>query len=271
MRPLSGIRVVTIAVNVPGPLAVSKLRDAGAQVTKVEPPDGDPLESFCASWYRELHDGITTRRLDLKSEDGAAHMRGLLADTDLFIASQRPAALARLGLDSATLLAPGCPTSDLRWLNIVGECQRPEVAGHDLTYLARAGLLGSEMPRTLMADVLGAESAFARAVLLLHEPPGTAASVGLFDSLASLTAPLRHGLTRPGGLLGGGLPAYGVYPARNGRVAIAALEPHFRANLYSALGRPEGTSLGDAFRDRSAAEWETWARERDLPLSAVAD
>jgi alpha-methylacyl-CoA racemase len=271
MRPLSGIRVVTIAVNVPGPLAVSKLRDAGAQVTKVEPPDGDPLEGFCASWYRELHDGITTRRLDLKSEAGAEQMRGLLADTDLFIGSQRPAALARLGLDAATLLAPGCPTSALRWLNIVGECEQPEIAGHDLTYLARAGLLGTDLPRTLMADVLGAESAFARALLLLREPPGTAANVGLFDSLASLVAPLRHGLTSPGGVLGGGMPAYGVYPAREGRVAIAALEPHFRANLYQALGRAEGSTLRDAFYDRSAAEWETWALERDLPLSAVTE
>lgn len=269
MLPLSGIRVVSIALNVPGPLAASHLRAAGARVTKVEPPAGDPLGAFCAALYAELHREIAVERIDVKSDAGRTHMLELLADADLFLASQRPSALTRLGLDRATLLAPEASTAHLRWLNIVGEIERPEVAGHDLTYLARAGLLGREVPRTLVADVLGAERAFATALLLLRQPAGSHADVGLFDSLAPLVALRDHGLTGPGGLLGGKLPAYGIYETREGRIAIAALEPHFRVRLYSALGLAADSDLTEIMRTRSAAEWQAWGEAQDVPIVAL--
>ncbi len=271
MSTVSGIRVVTIAINAPGPLAVSRLRDEGATVFKIEPPDGDPMAAFCPAWYEDLRRGMQVERLDLKSEGGHARIRSLLADADLFIASQRPSALGRLKLDADTLLAPSSGNRRLRWLNIVGEIGNPEIAGHDLTYLAQAGLLGREIPRTLMADVLGAERAFATALLLLRDSPGARAVVGLYDALAPLIAPLKHGLTRPGGLLGGGMSAYGVYDTREGRIAIAALEPHFRTRLFSALGVSADTNLASIFRSRTAAEWESWAVANDLPLCAVRD
>ncbi len=269
MLPLSGVHIVTMALNVPGPLAASHLRDAGAHVTKIEPPSGDPLESFCTPLYAELHRDIAVERIDLKSDASRTRMYGLLAAADLFLASQRPSALARLGLDRGTLLAPAASTVHLRCLNIVGERARPEVAGHDLTYLARAGLLGSEMPRTLIADVLGAEHAFATALLLLRQPAGTYAEVGLFDSLAPLVALVRHRLTGPGALLGGKLPAYGIYNTRAGRIAIAALEPHFRTRLYDAFQLPDGSDLTEIMRTRTALEWERWGEELDVPIAVL--
>ena len=269
MPPLDGVRVVTIALNAPGPVAAARLRDAGASVVKVEPPTGDPLESHASSWYGDLRKGISVERLDLKSAAGSQRMRALLADADLFLASQRPSALARLGLDADTLLHPHSRVNHLRWLNIVGELDAPEVPGHDLTYLAKAGLLGSEVPRTLFADVLGAERAFATALLLLRQPPGSRAQVGLYDSLAPLMAPLEHGLTRPDGILGGGLPAYGIYETRQGRIAIAALETHFRKRLYDELQLTPDTELAETFATRTAAEWEQWAADRDLPIVAL--
>ena len=265
MSPLSGIRVVTIALNAPGPIAASKMRDAGATVTKVEPPSGDPLEGYCRGWYASLHDGIAIERLDLKSGQGRLRMGVLLRDADLFLSSQRPAALARLGLDAATL------PPHLRSLNIVGELERPQIPGHDLTYLARTGLLGRELPRSVIADVLGAEEAFATALLLLRQPPGSRAAVGLYDSLAPLLAPLKHGLTGPGTLLGGKLPAYGIYETREGRIAVAALEPHFQQRLYEELQLPFGSALAAAFRAQTAQQWQAWAIDRDLPITAVAD
>jgi crotonobetainyl-CoA:carnitine CoA-transferase CaiB-like acyl-CoA transferase len=269
MAPLTSIRVVTIALNAPGPVAASKLRDAGATVLKVEPPTGDPLEGYVPGWYHELHDGIAIERVDLKSGEGRTRMRELLADADLFLASQRPAALARLGLDADTLLNPNSRLNHLRWLNIVGELDAPEIPGHDLTYLAKAGLLGSEIPRSVFADVLAGEHAFATALLLLRQPPGSRAQVGLYDSLAPLVAPLKHGLTGPGRLLGGQLPAYGIYETRDGRIAIAALEPHFRRRLYDELQLPIDAELAATFATRSAREWEAWAIERDLPIAAL--
>jgi alpha-methylacyl-CoA racemase len=82
---------------------------------------------------------------------------------------------------------------------------------------------------------MGSERAFSAMLLLLREPRGARAVVGLYDSLAPLVAPLRHGLTAEDGLLGGRLVTYNVYRAREGRVAIAALEPHFRERLYTSL------------------------------------
>ena len=271
MPTLSGIRVVSIAINTPGPLAASRLRDEGATVFKIEPPDGDPLASFCPGWYEDLRRGMHVERLDLKSEGGQSRIRSLLAEADLFVASQRPSALSRLQLDADTLIGGAAPNQRLRWLNIVGDTANPEEPGHDLTYLARAGLLGRELPRTLMADVLGAERAFATSLLLLRDAPGARAVVGLYDALAPLMAPLKHGLTRPGALLGGGLNAYGLYEAKEGRVAIAALEPRFRARLFATLGVSADTNLASIFGSRTAAEWESWAVANDLPLCAVRE
>jgi alpha-methylacyl-CoA racemase len=260
-----------MALNAPGPVCAAKLRDAGARVTKIEPPTGDPLAQYCEGWYRELHDGIAVERVDLKSVDGGQRMRALLADADLFLSSQRPSALARLGLDHDTLLNDYSRLNHLRCLNIVGEEAHPEVPGHDLTYLAQAGLLGRELPRTLFADLLTGERAFATALMLLHTAAGARAQIGLYDSLAPLVAPLRHGLTGPGTLLGGALPAYAIYDTAEGRVAIAALEPHFRQRLYAALALPMDAPLDEVFRTRSAVEWEAWAAALDVPMARIRD
>jgi len=251
-----------MALNLPGPLAVAHLAEEGAGVTKIEPPAGDPLAAICASLYNQLHRHVHVERVDLKSAGGDSRIRTLLGDADVFISSQRPSALARLGLDSVSL-AP------IRWLNIVGERAQPEVAGHDLTYLARAGLLRDELPVTVLADVMGSERAFSAVLLLLRQPPGTHAEVGLYDSLDSLAAPLRHGLTAPGALLGGGLPAYGIYPAKEGTVAIAALEPHFRERLYRALALAPESDLRAVMLERTAEEWERWGEQYDVPIARV--
>jgi alpha-methylacyl-CoA racemase len=271
MLPLHGLRVVTIAINVPGPLAASRLRSQGAEVLKVEPPSGDPLSAFSPGLYAKFCERVRVERLDLKTAEGRLRMQAFLRDADLFLASQRPSALARLGLDRDTLVTADAAYPRLRWLNIVGEESRPEVPGHDLTYLARAGLLGRDMPKTLVADVLGAERAFATALLLLREPPGASATVGLYDSLAPLIAILTNGLTGPGGVVGGAMPAYRIYDTRRGRIAVAALEPSFRRRLYGALAVTEGGDLSAAFHSRSAADWEAWALEQDLPIMAVRE
>lgn len=265
-KPLAGVRLVSIAVNVPGPAAVARLVADGATAVKIEPPWGDPLKRIHPGWYDELHNGVDTRELDLKSQGGAEGIRDLLAYTDLFIASHRPSALGRLGLDADQLLTA---FPHLRYLNIVGDTTDVEAPGHDLTYQAKEGLIGDRLPLTLLADMAGAERAYGAALLLLREPAGSRREVGLFDTLQSITAPLRHGLTAPGGHLGGANPAYGVYAARHGHIAVAALEPHFRERLYSALGLRDGAPLTDAFRNRTAEEWEHWASERDIPLVAV--
>src|SRR5947208_7373790 len=105
MNLLEGIRVVTTALNLPGPAACARMRALGATVAKIEPPAGDPFEAFCPLWYRRLHEGIEVGRLDLKSETGQRAMGKLLDGADLLVTAQRFAALERLGLDADTLAA----------------------------------------------------------------------------------------------------------------------------------------------------------------------
>jgi crotonobetainyl-CoA:carnitine CoA-transferase CaiB-like acyl-CoA transferase len=101
---------------------------------------------------------------------------------------------------------------------------------------------------------------------------GRHATVAIADLAHELAAPLRHGLTAPGGVLGGASPLYGLYRAKDGWIAVAALEPAFARRLAAELYLPlDRASLDDAFARRTAAEWEAWARERDLPLVAVAE
>jgi crotonobetainyl-CoA:carnitine CoA-transferase CaiB-like acyl-CoA transferase len=260
------MRLLSLAQNAPGPAAIAQLVAWGASAVKVEPPAGDPMAAHCASWYEEMHRGVEVHALDLKTEAGQTAFWHFAARTEVLLTSQRPSALTRLGLDPVSLTAR---LPSLRSVAIVGDTADPESPGHDLTYLAQTGLLGNSMPMTLLADLLGATCAAMAVVCVLREPPGSHRVVGLRDSLDLLLGPIRHGLTAPGGLLGGGNPAYGIYEAREGHVAVAALEPHFRAGLYSALNLPDGAPLAPAFATRTAAEWEWWASEQDLPLAAL--
>jgi alpha-methylacyl-CoA racemase len=274
---LRGVRVASIALNVPGPLAVARLAEFGAAVTKIEPPGGDPLGRGRSAWYAELHQGATVLRLDLKQPDDRARMDGVLAEADLLVTSQRLGALARLGLDWATVHARH---PQICQVAIVGHpAPDQDVPGHDLTYLAATGLLSPpELPRTLMADILGAERAAsaALALLLARERGGGAgyAEVALSDGAEVLALPLRHGLTGEGRRLSGGFAGYNLYETRAGWIALGALEPHFWQRCRDLLGlcdEPDVATMRAAFLARSADEWVAWGREHDVPIVALGD
>ena len=274
MNLLHGLRVVTTALNLPGPAACARLRDLGAMVAKIEPPSGDPFEVFCPAWYRRLHEKVEVGRLDLKSETGRRAMATLLAGADLLVTAQRASALERLGLDPEHLRAA---YPRLCHVAITGHAPPDdELPGHDLTYLAEHGLVTPpEMPPTLFADMAGAERAVSTALALViaRDRGGTGASqsVALADAAAALAQPLHEGLTRKGALLGGGLAGYNLYAARVGWVAVAALEPHFAQRLGQRFALSEITieSLRDIFAAHDADYWEAWARKHDLPIVAV--
>lgn len=274
MKLLDGIRVVSIALNLPGPAACARLRDLGATVAKVEPPAGDPFEHYCPAWYRRLHDAVAVRRIDLKADAGREAMAAMLEAADVFLTAQRPSALARLGLDAPTL---GARHASLCQVNIVGHPPpHEETPGHDLTYLAMHGLLQPPaMPPTLFADMAGAERAVSTALALLvargRSGRGAAQAVALEDAARALAQPRLEGLTAAGALLGGGLAGYNLYSTRTGWIAVAALEPHFALRLRQSLQLDALTveTLRERFGQDSAEGWERWAAERDLPIVAV--
>ncbi|BBL79276.1 CoA transferase [Rubrobacter xylanophilus] len=222
--PLKGMKIVTLAVNLPGPLACARLAAAGAEVVKVEPPGGDPLARVSSEYYRSLSAGQEVVILDLKTPDGRTTLHDLLADADLLLTASRPSALTRLGLSWAALHAR---FPALCQVSIVGYSPPDEdLPGHDLTYQATAGLIvPPQMPRVLTADLAGGEIAAREAVsLLLARARGFGAGysqVALSRVVGDFAEPFRLGLTAPGGVLGGGSPRYRIYLAKEGYVALA--------------------------------------------------
>jgi crotonobetainyl-CoA:carnitine CoA-transferase CaiB-like acyl-CoA transferase len=275
--PLEGVRVLSIAINLPGPAAVARLASWGAGVTTVLPPSGDPMEHYASAYFDELHEGQSIERVDLKSDEGRAHIDELLAGTDIFLTSSRPSALQRLGLDHATVSGRHTQVCQVDIVGHPGDSA--ETAGHDLTYQAGTGLIrNGSMPATTVVDLAGAERAAAEAAAALVERSrtgrGSRREVALSDLAHAMARPVVHGLTVPGGLLGGGLPVYDVYAVSDGHIALAALEPHFTTRLLTELGvEREDLSrerLAEVFISRTAADWQQWANERDIPLAAVA-
>lgn len=275
-QPLQGIRVVSLAVNLPGPLTAARYSDLGARVTKITPPGGDPLAWVSPAWHNALQAGQDVEALDLKAPAGQARLGELLAEADVLLTATRPAALARLGLDWPVLSAS---YPRLCHVAIVGyPAPDEDRAGHDLTYQASVGLLEPpHFPRIPLADYAGAERAVSATLALLwardRTGSGDQAVVSLVEALAPYAHALCYGLLAPGTLLGGASPLYHLYPAREGWVAIASLEPHFRERLAAGLGlaKLSRDTLGQAFLARTAAEWDLWAKEHDIPLAAVRD
>jgi crotonobetainyl-CoA:carnitine CoA-transferase CaiB-like acyl-CoA transferase len=261
------MNVVSLALNIPGPVALSMLVADGAQATKVEPPAGDMLGHAAPGWYAETTHGCSVRTIDLRTDDGRAELRDLIVSADLLLTSQRPSALARLGVSGDALAALN---PDLCWVEIVGDDEAPEVPGHDLTYQLESGLLTPPaMPRTLVADLAGAREAVRAALaLLLGRARGGSARhrrVGLRQAAKAFAAPVTHGVTSPGGSLSGSLPLYRLYELADGWAAVAAIEPHFAA----AFVREVGTDPEAFFAARTVTTITDLARSHDLPISAL--
>ena len=271
---LRGVRVVSLAINAPGPVCAARLRDLGAFVTKVEPPEGDPMQHLGAGWYEDLTAGMEILTLNLKDASERVQLDALLDEADLLLTAQRPAALARLGLGWADLHAR---FPRLCHVAIVGYPPPHEnLPGHDLNYQAKYGMLTPpHMPRVLVADMAGAERAATEAIALMYaREQGQEAGqrlVALSEAAEAFAVSVRIDVTTPGGVLGGGLPNYAIYAAKDGYLACGALEMHFFRRLVDAFGDAATTREGleGVFAARTAAEWEAWGVEHDVPLMAI--
>ena len=258
-KTLSGVRILSVALNLPGPATIMRLAGMGAKCIKLEPlppkglPQGtttDPMGLYARHAYDQLHQGVKVVQADLKTEKGQAQLRKLLATTDVLLTSFRPSALKKLGLAWADLHGE---FPRLNMVSIVGSTGAgAEIPGHDLTYLAAHGLVtGLDLPATLFADMAGSLQASEAVLKVLWQraKPGRANGQGVFhevaleDAAAYLALPRHWGLTAPKGSVGGAHAGYQVYACANGRVAVAALEPHFAAKLLEVAGLSKKTAL----------------------------
>lgn len=271
---LDGLRVVTTALNLPGPLACAHLQRLGAEIIKIEPPDGDLFQHVCEPWYEEMAKGQQVVRLNLKTDQGRRQMDEFLACADLLVTSQRLSAMDRMGLGAAQI-KENFP--NLCMVAIIGHPPPNEhIPGHDLTYMATLGLLEPpNMPRMLVADFAGGERAAIESLgLLLGKERGQGAHhvvVSLEECAEHFGQPYLRGLTGKGQRLGGATPGYNIYPSQDGLVAIAAVEFHFARRLDEALGVVEATheQIQTAFGKMNTADLLSWAAEHDLPIVKV--
>lgn len=289
---LKGTRVLSLALNLPGPAALMRCRRMGATCVKLEPPAGDPMGHYNKPAYTQMHEGVKVLTADLKAEAGQKLLHQELARTDVLLTSFRPSALAKLGLDWKTLHTR---YPSLCQVAIVGSPgARAEEPGHDLTYMAGYGLVqGVELPATLYADMSGslmASEAVLQAALLQSEryagsgdthPQGVFIEVALSDAVDYLSLPRQWGLTQPSGSVGGAHAGYRVYACKDGRVAVAALEPHFAAALCEAAGAKASDiramfepathdAIAAYFLGQTREQLDRLAVEKDIPLHTMA-
>ena len=279
---LRGVRVVSLALNLPGPAALMRLAQMGASCTKVNPPQGDPMAHYTPQGYGALHKGVKQMTCDLKNAKGQKALHQLLAKTDVLLTSFRPSA-SKLGLSWKVLQQQYV---NLSCVSIVGAPgPLAEIPGHDLTYQAEVDLVpGMALPPSLFADMGGAmmasEAVLKATLTQKQKGKGSFHEVALSDAAAWLALPRQWGLTLPKGPVGGAHAGYNLYKCKNGRVAVAALEPHFAKALCEAAGvkvnsaktlfEPKTHQAIAAFLvSKTRLQLEKLATEQDIPLMTL--
>jgi len=318
---LAGVRVLDLSRLLPGPFASLVLADLGAQVDKVEevsggdyvrhmpplvPPAtaGDKAAGDQSAFFLALNRGKRSIALDLKKKSAVAALLRMVPRYDVLLEQFRPGVLARLGLSSEALREKN---PKLIVCALTGYGQDGPLAlraGHDVDYLARAGVLGQQgpaggppqIPGFQLADVGGGLWSVVAilAALAKRDRTGeggtldvsmTEASMGF--SILGIAAQLAgKPLARGEEPLTGGLAGYAVYATKDGgAVALGALEPKFWMTFCAAVGLPvDGSSMVPGphqpevqervraiFRSKTRAEWEEFGREHDVCLEPVLD
>ena len=280
-RPLDGLRVLDFSTLLPGPLATLLLAEAGADVLKVERPGGgDEMRSYAprlgesSGNFALLNRGKRSVVADLKDPGARDGVLALAAGADVLVEQYRPGVMSRLGLGYADVSAvnPG-----IIYLSITGYGQAsPDAqrAGHDLNYLAQAGILGlvrdgaddPALPHTVIADIAGgAYPAVINILLGLARRGRDGRGAHLDISMTDNVLPLAYGAlaqhaaagTWPEprrALLNGGSPRYHIYRTADGRhLAAAPLEDRFWNRFCELVGLDEGHRTYDEADHAAAA------------------
>jgi len=315
--PLEGLKVLDLSRLLPGPYATLVLADLGAQVDKVEEPGvGDytrhspPMKGDTSALFLGLNRNKRSIAIDLKSPEGVKTLKALVKHYDVLVESFRPGVMDKLGVGYEALSQEN-PRLVFCAISGYGNSGPDRLrAGHDLNYIARAGVLAyggqaggaPAMPGVQMADI-GGGSLFALVGILaaLHERARTGrgrfVDVSMTDGAMAflhmhLAGRLVMGsegtpLARGKEALNGGFACYGLYRTQDDRwLAVGSLEPKFFSGLCEAIGRPElvpgGYDTGEegartrqaleaVFASQPLAHWVALFRERDLCVEPVRE
>lgn len=300
--PLRGVRVVELASIGPGPHAAMTLADLGADVIRVERPEG--TLSAVARDKDVLTRGRPSVAMDLKDPRAASVVLDLVASADVLIEGMRPGVAERLGVGPAECLARNPRLVYGRMTGWGQEGPLAPRAGHDIDYIAVSGSLHGlgraggppQFPQNLLGDFAGGSAYLVIGVLaaLLEartSGQGQVVDAAIVDGAAHLNAMLA-GLIAGGAwreerghnLLDSGAPFYDVYETADGRhMAVGAIEPQFYAELLEGLGlvetAPDRSDPGNwaalreaiaaRFRQRTQQEWTGVFEGADACVSPV--
>jgi crotonobetainyl-CoA:carnitine CoA-transferase CaiB-like acyl-CoA transferase len=310
---LAGIRVLDLSRLLPGPFLTMVLADLGADVVKIEDPKlGDymrqilPAKGGISGRFLAVNRGKRSVVLDLKQPGGREALLRMAAKADVVVESFRPGVMDRLGVGYADL-ARANPQIILCSISGFGQTG-PYVhrAGHDIGYLALAGVLAMGgpaggapmMPGVQIADLAGGSLWGATAILAAlvgrhRTGKGAHLDISMTEgALALLSAEFSNvdrgfSATRGMARLNGGVACYGIYRTRDDRyLAVGALEPKFWIALNQAIGRPPNVAeliaepagqaatraeLAAIFATRTAAEWNAALASIDCCVEVVTE
>lgn len=254
--PLDGVRVLDFTNMLSGPYCTRLLADLGADVIKVEPPDGDhnrhrrPVRNGHSSFFGHLNAGKRSVVLDLKAPAGLAAARALAVQCQVVVENWRPGVADRLGVGWANL-SEG--RGDLVYCSISGFgqegplAQRPAYApilhaasGFDLAQVQYQGADRPPKSATFVADVFGGMSAFAGIQSALYRRATTGrgqyVDVSLLDGMLNLLMNEAQEWQAP---TGEPLRLYEPLRTRDGFIIVAPTSQRNFEHLARALGHPE--------------------------------
>ncbi len=266
--PLAGVRVLEFASIGPGPFCAMLLSDLGAEVVRIERPDGVGGTGPNAVLQR----GRRTLTLDLKNADDRELAKQAALAADVLIEGNRPGVMERLGLGPGDLMGENPRLIYARMTGFGQDGPMAATAGHDITYLAMTGVLDllrepgrpPRAPMNLLGDFGGGALylAFGIASALFERAQsgkGQVIDAAIIDGSASL-AGMMIGAYATGSLsprhdanvLGGACPFYRCYECADGLfIAVGSLEPKFYTSFIKAMGLDEFL----AYKQRDPAHW----------------
>jgi alpha-methylacyl-CoA racemase len=282
--PLQGIRVVEFASLGPAPFACMLLSDLGAEVLRIDRPNTPSRPNDL------LARGRSSVVLDLKTDRGRSGALDLIEHADVLVEGLRPGVMERLGVGPSAACAHN---PRLIFTRVTGWGQSgplAQTAGHDINYIALAGVLGvmgpphasPVPPLNLVGDFAGGAlyAALGVAAALFERcqtGKGQVIDAAMVDGAASMMSMLLShkqggrvdtGIGRGAYFLDGSAPYYRCYECSDGRfVAVGAIEPAFWAALVERLGHDAPISqdfgswgenaakLATIFLRRSRDEW----------------
>jgi crotonobetainyl-CoA:carnitine CoA-transferase CaiB-like acyl-CoA transferase len=266
--PLSGVRVVSLAEQYPGPYATMLLADLGADVILVErPAGGDPTRRF-SGHFAGLNRNKRSLSIDLKSAGGSAVLWKLLATADVMIEGFRPGVLTKLGFNPDTL-QERFPTLVQASVSSFGQTgPLSPRGGHDISLQGMAGFVElGEKPAPVSLPLADLSSAmFAAIGIVTALFARTSTGQGEVIDVAMLDALLSWKSTALASALNGLDPApyppddpgYGVFNTRGGPITLSiAGEDHQWRGLCLAVGLDDVSDLSTKEREADATNLQT--------------